>query len=215
MKPTRRNRILSRCLVIVVVALVLTTIFHFVLSTDSNPHNGVLIVNTDRGQGSCFIVAHRGEWWYAITAAHVVEVPIPGLMPPILTLTVDDERYVAGIQRVDKKRDLALIRFKSPETYHIYYVSKTHVGEACTVVGWSSGSQLVYHGYVVSMNYRGHMTMNGGLVPGCSGGAVLNPWGRVVGVAVASPIYRGMTFDTTTMCVPSRFVESMIVTIEE
>jgi S1-C subfamily serine protease len=186
------------------------------------PYSGVLVVQTDSGQGSCFVVTHRNGYWYAITAAHVVRIVIPNLyggefvrpdMP--VSLTVDNEQYDAEIVRVDPEQDVALIRFKSPEKYRVYSFASAEVGESCTTVGWHGKDKLVYKGYVVSRNFQGFIVANGGIIPGCSGGALLNQNGGVIGVTVALPVFGMSAFDSTALYVPARFARAMLITLGE
>ena len=171
-------------------------------------YSGILIVDTSDGQGSCFVVDHRDGWWYAITAGHVIEsddgYPID--------ITVDDELYEVEIIRESSNEDLALIRFKSPEEYKVYSFGRAEVGEFCTTVGFNRG-RMVYKGYVVSADWKGYVVANGGVVLGCSGGALLNDRSQVIGITVAIPVYGFGALDGTVLYVPSRFAESLAITI--
>lgn len=171
-------------------------------------YSGVLIVNTDDSQGSCFVVTQRDGWWYAITAGHIVESS--GLDP--IDLTVDDELYEVEIVRESSNEDLALIRFKSPEEYRVYSFSRAKVGEFCTTVGFNGG-RMIYKGYVVSTSFREYVVANGGVIPGCSGGALLNIQNEVIGVTVAIPVYGFGALDSSALYVPARFAEAMVITI--
>lgn len=184
-------------------------------SFDSDPYSGILIAETEDGQGSCFIVAKRGEWWYAVTAGHVVQTYDYNMLMqrPVSTVMIDTEQYSAEIIRVSSHEDVALIRFKSPEDYKIYSFAKAKVGDSCKTVGWSGGSRLIYKGYIVSLNFQSFITANGGVFPGCSGGALLNEHGRVIGVTAAVPTYSGSAFDSSSLYVPARFAEALVVTI--
>ena len=170
-------------------------------------YSGVLMVETKRGYGSCFIVDQRDEWWYAITAEHVVN--------PGSNITVDMEMYDAEIVKVDSEEDVALIRFQSPEDYRIYSFGKLRVGRPCTTIGWSRGSQLIYKGNIVSQNFGGYIVANGGVVPGCSGGVLFNEHNDIVGVTVAYAAYRFCAFDSTALYTPARYAEALVTTIGE
>lgn len=175
-------------------------------------YSGVLIVQSDSGQGSCFVVAKREDYWYAITAAHVVETPM--YMPPDLdgpSFTVDNEEYEIEIVDMNSDEDVALIRFKSPEKYRIYEMALAQIGESSTAVGWSRGAFLRYPGSVVSLDFEGFIVANGGIVPGCSGGPLLDKDGNAIGITVRIAVYRGQAFDSTALYVPARYAVALMI----
>ena len=178
---------------------------------------GVLEVFVSGGQGSCFVVAEKDGWYYAITAAHVVEVPDYFNQYPDFSASpmvrVDTEQYHAEVIRVDSEMDVALIRFLSDEEYPVYTISRAEIGEPCVTMGWSRDSFLQYKGYVVSLDYSGRIMANGGVIPGCSGGPLMNAEGEVIGVTVAFPVYGSFGFDSSSLHVPARYIEALIVTI--
>ncbi len=180
-----------------------------------DPYGGVLVVESDGGQGSCFVVAEQDGWFYAITAQHVVEDDDYDRsdfgFDPILT--VDDEEYEAEIVRVSSHEDVALIRFQSPETYTIYSFGRAIAGEACVTIGWSDGSRLIYKGNIISTDLRGYVAANGGAVPGCSGGVLLNSDMEILGVTVRVSMYRGGYWDSTMLYTPARYAEALLMTI--
>ncbi len=178
---------------------------------------GVLEVFVAGSQGSCFIVDEKDGWYYAITAAHVVQVsdyfgryPDFSVSPDV---RVDRARYQAEVVRVDSEMDVALIRFMSDEEYPIYKISRAKIGEPCISMGWSRGAFLQYKGYVVSLDYTGKIVANGGVVPGCSGGPLMNAKGEIIGVTVAFPVYGPFGYDSSSLHVPARFIEALIVII--
>lgn len=180
--------------------------------TQPDPYSGVLIVESADGHGSCFVVAQRGDYWYAITARHVVDTMRYGPdleSEPIFT--VDDEEYEIEIVRIDSDEDVALIRFKSPEIYRVYSFSKAEVGEPGTTIGWGRGSRLVYGGNVITIDIDGFIAVNGGVVPGCSGGPVLNKQNEVMGITVQFAVYRGQVFDSTILYVPARYAVALLI----
>ncbi len=190
------------------VLFISVAIYKAIMSLKPGPHSGVLIVLTDTGQGSCFVVAKRGDYWYAITANHVVAAE-----KFAQDITVDDEAYETEIVRQYAEEDIAVIRFKSPEKYKIYSFARAELGEPCTAVGWSRGSILAYKGHVTSLDYGGYIVANGGVVPGCSGGVLLNKDDEIIGVTVAIAVYYYSPLDSTALYVPARFAEAMYITI--
>ncbi len=201
-----RLKVISMLLVLFVVGLVGT---EFLMNrtpqqvNEIDPYGGVLrVMMADGGQGSCFVVAKRNDWFYAITARHVA-------LRLGADLAVDEEFYSAEVVRISTHEDVALIRFQSPETYPIYTFAEPVVGADCITVGWSSGSRLLYKGTIVSLNLDDFVVANGGVFPGCSGGALFDSSNRVLGVTVA--LYSG--FDSTALYVPARFAQALIVTI--
>ena len=179
-----------------------------------DPYNGVLIVESDSGQGSCFVVAEQDGWFYAITAQHVVEDNDYDRPDFGSILTVDDEEYEVEIIRVSSHEDVALIRFKSPETYTIYSFARPEAGEDCTTVGWSDGSRLIYKGNVISTALNGYVAANGGCVPGCSGGVLFNEDNEILGITVAVSVYRRWAWDSTILYTPARFAQALMIAME-
>lgn len=186
--------------------------------TESDPYSGVLIVESNSGQGSCFVVDKRDNYWIAITAAHVVDNESEGYYDkPIFdsVYTVDEEEYVAEVVSIDEKNDVAVIRFQSPEEYRVYTFDRAVAGESCVTIGWSDSSRLIYKGNVVSADLRGFVATNGGVVPGCSGGLLMNSKGEVIGVTVQVSVYRGWCWDSTILYTPARYAEALLMTIED
>ncbi len=187
-----------------------------VVVPELDPYGGVLVVESDGGQGSCFVVDERDGWYYAITAAHVVDNDSGGYYDkPVFdsAYTVDEEQYVAEVLSVDRENDVAVIRFQSPEDYRIYTFGRAVAGEACVTIGWSDGSRLIYKGNVVSADLHGFVAANGGVVPGCSGGLLMNSDGNILGVTVQVSVYRGWAWDSTILYTPARFAEALLMMI--
>ncbi len=191
-------------------------VYTHVTQPEVDPYGGVLIVESDGGQGSCFVVAERDGWFYAITAQHVVDNDSGSYYDkPVFdsVYTVDEEQYVAEVLSVDQENDVAVIRFQSPEEYCIYTFGRAVAGEACVTIGWSDGSRLIYKGNVVSADLNGFVAANGGAVPGCSGGIVLNSDMEILGVTVRVSMYRGGYWDSTMLYTPARYAEALLMTI--
>ena len=178
-------------------------------------YSGVLIVETDNGQGSCFVVAQREDYWYAITAGHVVKAPTYPYVQPEFedgpSIAVDDEEYAVEIVQIDSDEDVALIRFKSPEKYRIYLFSTVDVGESCIAAGWSRETFLRYPGSVVALDFKNFIVANGGVVPGCSGGPLLDKDGNVIGITAQIAVYRGQMFDSMALYVPARYAVALLI----
>lgn len=173
-------------------------------------YSGVLMVRTDSGQGSCFVVAQCENYWYAVTAGHIVKAPAWLYIQPD-SITVDEEEYKVEIVQVDSDVDIALIRFKSPEKYRIYQLASTYVGESCIAAGWSRGTFLRYPGSVVTVDFKNFIAANGGVVPGCSGGPLLDEDGNVIGVTAQIAVYRGQMFDSMALYVPARYAVALLI----
>lgn len=186
--------------------------------TELDLYGGVLVVESNSGQGSCFVVDERDGYWIAITAAHVVDDDAGDYYDkPIFdsVYTVDEEQYEVEVLSIDHENDVAVIRFQSPEEYKIYTFGRAMAGEACVTIGWSDGSRLIYKGNVVSAGLHGLVAANGGVVPGCSGGLLMNSSGEVLGVTVQVSVYRGWCWDSTILYTPARYAEALLMTIED
>ena len=214
-------RIKEGLVVFSIVAVLMVTIIPALIwgpikvTSTTDPYSGVLVVHTGLGQGSCFVVANQNDWYYAITANHVVQAFgfSFGRFDFPSSVMVDDEQYEAEVVRMSSQDDLALIRFKSPENYRIYSLASAKVGEVCITVGWTFGSKVFYRGYVITTDFNGSIASNGGGFPGVSGGPLLNQDNEVIGITVGAPVYN-CVYDSTALSVPSRFAKALIVTIE-
>ena len=71
--------------------------------------------------------------------------------------------------------------------------------------------KTIVYSYVVDEDYHDMIAANGGVVPGCSGGALLNADDQVVGITVAVSVYGWNTFDSTSLAVPARYARALMV----
>lgn len=168
------------------------------------------------GHGSCFIVAEKNGWYYAVTARHCVEYcpdPWTGVVVPIPMLRVGE--HEVEVLRKDPDADVALIRFFGDgEKYVPLSLADPTIGEACTTVGWAGGTFLQFQGHVAGFGFDKQYTVaNSGLYPGCSGGVLLNSENEVIGVTVAVPVTRGSLWDTVGLYVPIKYVRALMETI--
>lgn len=169
------------------------------------------------GSGSCFIVAHKDGYWYAITAKHCVEE-----VDQWRNTVRDYPRLVVGnveaeLLRKDPDADVALIRFKDTgQDYHVLELATPTIGESCTVVGHAGGTFVQFKGWVAAFDFKlgdeKYTVANSGLFPGCSGGPLLNDNREVIGVTVAVAAYGGI-WDTVGCFVPVKFIRSLMETI--
>ena len=160
------------------------------------------------GSGSCYVIAHKGDWWYAATAKHCVEDASGWLA----------DGHKAELVRKDPDADVAMIRFKAPdESYTVLQLADPEIGEVCTAVGWAGDTFVQYKGFVVGINFKvgddKHVVANSGLFPGCSGGPLLNSSGEVIGTTSAVAA-RGAIFDSTGLFVPVKYIRAMLPLIE-
>jgi len=168
------------------------------------------------GHGSCFVVAEKDGYWYAITAKHCVEETdyAEVFIRDVPVLKIGG--VVVELMRKDPDVDVALVRFRSDAEYVILPLAEPVVKEPCVTVGWAGGTFLQFKGHVAGFDFKAgdekYTVTNTGLYPGCSGGALLNANGEVIGVTVAVAAYRGI-WDTVGLYVPIRFVRSMLETL--
>lgn len=178
------------------------------------------------GHGSCFVVAEKDGWWYAVTAKHCVEDrQMIGWGPDgQMQYETRDVKWFkidgndAWIMRKDSDTDVALVRFKSDKTYFPLSLADPVQGEECKTVGWTGGAFLQFRGHVAGWGFecgkdKFYTVANTGLFPGCSGGVLLNEKNEVIGVTVAVPVYNGI-WDTVGLYVPIKYVRALMAVIE-
>lgn len=198
--------IVAIVLVVVILAIAYYMADEFVTPPTGDPYSGILVATNNITQGSCVVVAHHEGWWYAVTAQHVTTQGTETLLV--------DQAYESEIVRIDPQMDLALIRFQSPEVYATYGFADAEMGESCRTVGWYDDAQVAYEGAVVTLYWTTGLTAsNTGVHPGCSGGALLNEDGQLIGMTIAMSAMYGGVLDSTVFAVPSRYLEAMTIVI--
>jgi S1-C subfamily serine protease len=95
---------------------------------------------------------------------------------------------VEGVDAYDRDRDVAVIRLAPPPktVLEIGDSDKVQVGERVVAIGSPLGLQNTMSVGIVSAIRNGVIQMSNPISPGSSGGAVLNQYGKVVGVSVAT-----------------------------
>ena len=136
--------------------------------------------------GSAVVVARRGDYWYAATCQHCLGYAGA-------TITVDGEPAEPYVENA--AMDLALVRFKSDRYYRQYPIGEPVLAQTVYVAGWTAsprdnptellaGEPLrhVRRG-IVSWVQENCIGFDSGARDGFSGGAVLTPAGRLIGVS--------------------------------
>ncbi|WP_034385838.1 S1C family serine protease [Deinococcus sp. YIM 77859] len=145
------------------------------------------------GVGSAFLIGDG----YALTAYHVVFAA-----KSLSAVTLDRKRYAVEVVGYDDQSDLALIRVNVPSgTPFLPLASgRPQVGEPALAIGNGGGAFLTLKtGRLTGLNADagradfppGTLEMNVQLVPGDSGGPVLNARGEVIGVVSYISVTRG------------------------
>ncbi len=145
-----------------------------------NVENGIVVITTDTGLGTGFIIDADGR---IVTNAHVVE--------RLSTVTVelaDETVYEANVLGVDELADVAVIQIPDKRLFHPIPLgdsSLAQVGDEVVVIGYPVGLKTVTTGIVSAKLPIGgveHIQTDAAINPGNSGGPLLNSAGQVIGV---------------------------------
>jgi tetratricopeptide (TPR) repeat protein len=164
----------------------------------------VRIDSTKSGNGSGVIVAKQGTNYYVLTAEHVVP------KPDEYTITAPDgQKYPVTSGTVKKLEgvDLAIFQFSSPKTYQVATLANYYIGIEDRPLAFLSGftgsggdakrqfnvgtvfptSTTIFAAQnAYSMASGRELVYTTFSQPGMSGGPVLDPQGRVIGIHNAS-----------------------------
>lgn len=145
------------------------------------------------GVGSAFLIGDG----YALTAYHVVEAS-----RTLSAQTLDKKRYAVQVIGFDDQSDIALIRVNVPANTPFFPLAAARpaVGDAALAIGNGGGAFLTLKtGRLTGLDSDagradfppGTLELNAQLVPGDSGGPVINARGEVVGVVSYISVSRG------------------------
>ena len=92
--------------------------------------------------GSGVIIARKNNYYYVLTAKHVIGKIFKG--DEIGIMTIDGSYHLAELIKVDEKIDAALIKFKSPNKYYpAFFDPETRAisGQQSVVIGYALASK--------------------------------------------------------------------------
>jgi S1-C subfamily serine protease len=165
----------------------------------------VVTVYAGNETGSGSIVSPEG---LIITSNHVVSDRAGG--QPIVAQTAGGEQYQGRVVKVDVRNDLALIQLETQTrfpTVQLADVSGIQPGQEVCAIGSPYGRPgVLSEGTLSRVRGNGDLQANIRLYPGNSGGPLLNPQGKMIGVNRAileSPAGKntGISFATSVQAV--------------
>jgi Trypsin-like peptidase domain len=132
-------------------------------------------------QGSGFIVSSDGA---VLTNYHVIR----GASRAEAKFGDGTTSEVGGVLAFDRAHDVAVIKLVSPvdAVLHLGDSDKVRVGEKIVAIGSPLGFQNTVSEGIVSGLRNGIIQMSNPISPGSSGGAVLDRYGNVIGISVAT-----------------------------
>ena len=184
------------------------------LASGTSPHPLTGLLARWSVSSTATVVAHRGDYWYAITCHHCVAHD--GAI-----LSVDGQPAEPWVE--NEAMDLALVRFRSGRYYPQYPVGTPTIGQTVYTAGWTSSptdsppdivrSVRVRHVRrgIVSWVRQNTLGFDAGARTGFSGGPVLTPDGKLVGVNQRLYTAEGV-FATA---VHSRHVETLLYSLPD
>ncbi len=145
-------------------------------------------IEGQRQGGSGFIAGRRGNTYYVLTNAHVVD-----RSGPYEVLTVDGKRYpvAVGEMRLMPNTDIAVLAFTSDQTYRVVEwgnSDRLQPNQPVVVAGWAlSGGSLrqrifVSTDGVLSQQHQTALSYTNIVRVGMSGGPVLDAQGKAIAV---------------------------------
>lgn len=140
---------------------------------------GVVLADGHGGSGSGVFIDSRGT---VLTCAHVVDHIA---VTKIFVKLEDGKFYYGVITKLDKKRDLALVKVELTHTPYVKLGPPVIRGQQ--VLAFGSPLGLVHStsiGYVENLIKRGltYIVHGANILPGSSGGPLLDTKGRLVGI---------------------------------
>lgn len=156
-----------------------------------------VLIKGNRGHGSGVIVSQSGSTYYVLTAHHVVSS-----QDDYKIVTADQQAYQVDYSKVKPLPgvDLAVVEFTSDQSYQVAKLANSDTvkeGKPVFVSGWprltavgnAAGGQLVRQftdgrvsGFLTQSLHGYKMIYTNTTLGGMSGGPVLDPGGRVVGI---------------------------------
>lgn len=151
----------------------------------------VVLLSRPFSQGTGIVVSITDDEVFILTAAHVTS---PDFIPCFA------DGVPVQMVATSSTHDLALLTVPNVGTYaKVYTFATATFDETAWAVGFSVYEHgpiaLIHRGFVVTPDFGGFVTFNGGGRPGMSGGPLFNRRGQVIGVmSFVSTAWNGPNF---------------------